>query len=103
MVIANSSMMNRLWRNDHRRLAAYQPSVRWNAASSQTTILDSEWSSFLACNSQAHIIGVNVSDTTPDMTIATVTVTANSRNSRPIRPPISSSGMNTAVSDSVID
>ena len=35
--------------------------------------------------------------------MATLTVTANSRNSRPIRPPISSSGMNTAVSDSVIE
>jgi len=54
-------------------------------------------------NIQAHIIGVRMSETTPDIRIATLTVTANSRNSRPIKPPISSSGMNTAVSDRVIE
>ena len=31
------------------------------------------------------------------------TVTANSRNSRPMMPPISSSGMNTAISEMLID
>ena len=31
------------------------------------------------------------------------TVTANSRNSRPTMPPISSSGMNTAISDTLIE
>ena len=54
-------------------------------------------------SSRLHIIGVRVSDTTPDIRIATLTVTANSRNSRPIRPPISSSGMKTATSDRVIE
>ena len=47
--------------------------------------------------------GVRVSDMKADMTTATVTVTANSRNSRPTMPPMNSSGMNTAISEKVID
>ena len=35
--------------------------------------------------------------------IATDTVTANSRNTRPTMPPISSTGMNTAISEKVIE
>ncbi len=54
-------------------------------------------------SSHPHIIGVKVSDTAPDIRIATLTVTANSRNRRPINPPISKSGMKTEISDSVID
>ncbi len=38
-----------------------------------------------------------------EATTATVTVTANSRNRRPMMPPIASSGMNTAISEKVID
>ena len=48
-----------------------------------------------------HIIGVSVSDTTAEMTTAIVSVSANSRNMRPTRPVMNSSGMNTAISDSV--
>ena len=48
-------------------------------------------------------IGVSVSDTSTETAIAAVTVSANSRNSRPTMPPISSSGMNTATSDTLID
>ena len=44
-------------------------------------------------------MGVNVSDTTAETTTAIDTVTANSRNSRPTMPLISSSGMNTAMSE----
>ena len=44
-----------------------------------------------------------VSEMTPDTATATLTHTANSRNSRPMIPPISSTGMNTAISDTVID
>jgi hypothetical protein len=54
-------------------------------------------------SSRAHIIGVNVSEISSDSTSATLTVTANSRNSRPTYPPIRNSGMNTAISDRVID
>ena len=50
-----------------------------------------------------HIIGVSVSDTTQETTTAIVTVMANSRNSRPTMPPISSSGMNTAISEKLIE
>ncbi len=50
-----------------------------------------------------HIIGVSVSDTIAEMTTAIVNVSANSRNMRPTRPLMNSSGMNTAISDSVSD
>ncbi len=50
-----------------------------------------------------HIIGVSVSDTTAEMTTAMVSVSANSRNMRPTRPVMNSSGMNTAISDRVSD
>ena len=52
---------------------------------------------------RAHNIGVSVSDTKPETTIATAIVTANSRNTRPTMPPISSTGMNTAISENVIE
>ena len=44
-------------------------------------------------------MGVVVSETTMETTMATDSVTANSRNRRPTMPPISSSGMNTATSE----
>ena len=48
-------------------------------------------------------MGVSVSETNPETRIATAMVTANSWNSRPMSPPSSSTGMNTATSDSVIE
>ncbi len=53
--------------------------------------------------SQAHIIGVTVNETTPDIRITTVTVTANSRNRRPMIPSISRIGINTAMSETVME
>ena len=50
-----------------------------------------------------HIIGVVVSETTIETTTAADSVTANSRNRRPTIPPISSSGMNTAISEMLIE
>ena len=50
-----------------------------------------------------HSIGVSVSETNPETRIATLIVTANSLNNRPSRPPMNSTGMNTATSDNVID
>ena len=50
-----------------------------------------------------HIIGANVSDTSAETAIEAVTVSANSRNSRPMMPLISKSGMNTAISEQEID
>ena len=52
---------------------------------------------------QPHIIGVRVSETASEIAIATDSVTANSRSSLPGRPPISSSGRNTATSETLID
>ena len=49
------------------------------------------------------IIGVSVSDTTSDTKIAIASVTANSRNSRPMMPPISNSGISTATSEMLIE
>ena len=48
-------------------------------------------------------MGVRVSETRPETRIAALIVTANSWNSRPMRPPISSTGMNTATSETVMD
>ena len=62
---------------------------------------------FLCCgplfSSQAHIIGVVVSEMTSEIITAADRVTANSRNSRPTWPPMNSSGMKTATSDRLID
>ena len=55
-----------------------------------------------AClSSREHIIGVSVSETTAEVTTAMVSVSANSRNMRPTSPDMNSSGMNTAISDTV--
>ncbi len=48
-----------------------------------------------------HIMGVSVSETTMETTTAMVSVSANSRNSRPTTPGMRSSGMNTATSEAV--
>ena len=47
-------------------------------------------------------MGVAVSETTMETAIATESVTANSRNRRPTMPPISSRGMNTATSETLM-
>src|ERR1700689_4412308 len=49
------------------------------------------------------MVGVVVSDTSSDTAIATLNVTANSRNSRPTIPPIIRSGMKTATSDTLME
>jgi hypothetical protein len=49
-----------------------------------------------------HSIGVSVTDTTPEIRIAVVIVTANSRKRRPRMPLMNRIGMNTAASDAVI-
>ena len=58
---------------------------------------------FSSRRNSEHIIGDSVSDTKADTAIVIVTVIANSRNSRPMMPPISSSGMNTATSEMLMD
>ena len=54
-------------------------------------------------NNFEHIIGVVVRETTIETSIATDSVMPNSRNSRPTIPPISTIGMNTATSETLID
>ena len=48
-------------------------------------------------------MGVVVNEITSEISTATDSVTANSRNSRPVCPPMKSSGINTATSDRLID
>jgi len=50
-----------------------------------------------------HSIGASVSETSAETAIDAVTVRANSRNRRPMIPPMSSSGMNTAISETLMD
>src|SRR6267143_5584472 len=54
-------------------------------------------------SSRAHIMGVMLSETTSETTMASVNVTANSRKRRPTIPPIKRIGMNTATSEVLID
>src|ERR1700679_1072130 len=51
----------------------------------------------------AHIIGVVVRDTSIAITIAVYKVMANSRNTRPTIPAINRIGMNTAISDMLME
>ena len=51
----------------------------------------------------AHSIGVTVSDTTSDMAMAVLSTTANSRNSLPTSPCIKRMGMNTAMSEVLME
>ena len=48
-------------------------------------------------------MGVRLSETNPEIRIATMMTTANSWNSRPTIPPMNSTGMKTAASDSVME
>ena len=50
-----------------------------------------------------HKTGVRVNEIAAEATTAPVTMTANSRNSRPMIPPIKNNGMNTAISEKVIE
>ena len=56
-----------------------------------------------ALSKAAHIMGVVDSDTTMDTRMADDSTTANSRNSLPTMPPMSKMGMNTAMSDRLMD
>ena len=56
-----------------------------------------------AFRKREHSIGVSVSDTITETAIVTVTVSANSRISRPMMPSMSKSGMNTATSERLIE
>ena len=49
------------------------------------------------------MVGVSVSETTAETRMATLSVMANSRNSRPTMSPMKSSGISTAMSDTVSD
>ena len=54
-------------------------------------------------SSRAHIMGVAVSEITIEIAIATDRITANSRKMRPMMPLIIRIGMNTAISEMLIE
>ena len=54
-----------------------------------------------ALSQRADIIGTSVSETTAEIRMVMASVTANSRNRRPTTSPMNSSGINTAISDTV--
>ena len=85
-------------RNAHPSVRRYPASERRNARSNCRAIQPGRSTER---SSRPHIIGVNVSETTADTTTETASVTANSLNSRPTTPVMNSSGMNTAISDTV--
>ncbi len=55
----------------------------------------------LGLSQRADIIGTSVSETMAEMMIVIASVTANSRNSRPMTSPMKSSGISTAISETV--
>ena len=100
-IAAKTAMTATRWRSTAARLRSYAPSARANRRSAAAP------NAFCACSDDArrnrlHSIGVSVTETTPEMRIAVVSVIANSRNSRPSTPRRNRIGMNTAVSDTVI-
>ena len=52
---------------------------------------------------RAAIAGVSVNETTAETTMVSDSVTANSRKSRPMMPPISNSEISTAIKETLID
>ena len=56
-----------------------------------------------ACRKRLHSIGVRLSETKPEIRMATLMVTANSWNRRPMMPLMNSTGMKTAASESVME
>jgi len=50
---------------------------------------------------RAHSMGTKVRETTPEITMVTARVTANSLNKRPMTPPMNKSGIKTAINETV--
>ena len=96
----NTTSMARRNRSTTRRLRSYPASIASNARSIRPAKPFLLWTTR---RKRLQSIGVSVTDTTPEIRIAAQIVTENSRNSRPSTPPMNSTGMNTAASDSVID
>ena len=84
----------------HLRLRSYSPSIQAKPLSNVRANLPSR-SSARGLSRCAHIIAVSVSESTAETQMAMASVTANSRKSRPMIPPMNNSGMSTATSDTV--
>ena len=89
----------RLWSSATFNARAYPLVMRWKNPGLPPT----GFAVLGARRNKAESIGVVVSEITIEMMIASDSVMANSRKSRPIRPPISRIGRNTAISESVIE
>ena len=91
------------WRNPHASARPYPPTIALEDALAPCADAAGFDAAPAGRSRRAHIIGVVVSETTSEIRIATDSVTANSRKRRPTMPPISRIGMNTAISDRLID
>ena len=91
------------WRNTTSSIRPYAASSAPNPRSSQAAGPRGAAFASGRRSSSAHRVGVSVSETAVDMAMATATVTANSCSNCPTTPPISSNGMNTAISETEID
>jgi hypothetical protein len=70
--------------------------VAWNQRAKRLLCASSCWRS-----QRADIIGTRVSETTAEIRIVIASETANSRNRRPTTSPMNSSGIRTAIKDTV--
>ena len=59
------------------------------------------FASLFARSSREHIIGVSVNDTIAETRIVALSLMANSRNKRPTISPMNSSGISTAINETV--
>ena len=102
VTVAVTPIIVRRWPSDHRRPFSYARSMAANARSER---LYNRWCATSAGGRRKRLasIGVSVSDTKPEISTASPMTTANSRNNRPTMPPMNSTGMKTAASESVIE
>ncbi len=99
-VSANTTSTARCRRIAQSSDTRYHSSVASNPRSNRREIAPGRSTPF-AFSRYAHIIGVTVRETTAETVTATDSVTANVLNSRPITPVMNSSGMTTAISETV--
>ena len=94
--------MSSEWRSTQRKARSYPRTIASNPRS-EVRANHPSFSSFTGRRRRPAMVGVTVSETIADSATAMLSVTANSRNSRPMIPPMSRMGMKTAISDTVID
>ena len=102
MVAASNTIISRLCSIAQLSERRYPSSIRSNIRSEARNSRPGGFSPW-GFSQRAQSIGVVVSDTSNETRIATDRVTANSRKSRPMMPPIRRMGINTAINEILID